>query len=60
MRQIRRCFGAQIVKGTGRLKLVGFLSEAERKEFCGNLDNHTKPITMEQWKKLPKEYKYQG
>lgn len=56
MRNQRRCFGVKLQKG-GKLQLVGFLSEQERKETCENKENHTRPITMEQWKRIPKDMK---
>ena len=56
MMQLRRCFGVQMISG-GKLKLVGFLSEQERAKFCGIKDNHTKPVTMSQWKQIPKDMK---
>lgn len=56
MRQMRRCFGVQLVKG-GKLRLVGFLSVAEREDYCKIKDNHTRPITMDEWRKIPKDMK---
>ena len=56
MRQVRRCFGVQLIEG-GKLKLVGFLSAEERDECCKVKSNHTRPITMKQWKEIPKELK---
>ena len=54
MRQLTRCFGVKLISG-GKLELIGFLSENERKNFCENKDNHTRPITMKEWKQIPKE-----
>ena len=56
MRQARRCFGVRLLTG-GKLELVGFFSEDERKKFCAIKENHTRPITMAEWKKIPKEMK---
>ena len=56
MRQLKRCFGAKMISG-GKLKLIGFLSEQERTEFCSIKGNHTRPVTMAQWKKIPKDMK---
>lgn len=56
MMQVRRCFGVKLLKG-GKLQLVGFFSEKERNEYCVIYENHTRPITMKQWKELPKDMK---
>lgn len=56
MQQIRRCFGVQLING-GKLKLIGFLTKTERTEFCNNKNNHCRPITMKQWKEIPKDMK---
>ena len=55
MRQMRRCFGVQLIQG--KLKLIGFLSESERDAFCKEKENHTRPITMKQWREIPKDMK---
>jgi hypothetical protein len=58
MRQCKRCFGVKIVKESGgKLQLVGFLSHDEREEYCKNKDNLTRPITMTEWRKVPKSMK---
>lgn len=54
--QERRYFAVELQKG-GKLKLVGFLSNNERKEVCSVKENHTRPITMEEWRKIPKDMK---
>jgi hypothetical protein len=56
MRQQKRCFGVKLISG-GKLKLIGFLSEQERAEYCGIKENHTRPITMQAWRKVPKDMK---
>lgn len=56
MRQMKRCFGVELLKG-GKLKLIGFLSESERKSVCDEKSNHIRPITMSEWKKIPKDMK---
>lgn len=56
MRQAKRCFGVRLMKG-GKLELVGFFSEKERTEYCGVKENHTRPITMKEWKEIPKDMK---
>jgi hypothetical protein len=56
MRQQKRCFGVKLISG-GKLKLIGFLSEQERAEYCGIKENHTRPITMQEWRKVPKDMK---
>ena len=56
MRQIRRLFGVKLLDG-GKLQLVGFLSETERKTTCEDKANRTKPITMAEWKKIPADMK---
>ena len=56
MLQVRRCFGVQLLDG-GKLQLVGFFSQKEREEFCKDKKNRTRPITMKQWKEIPKEMK---
>ena len=56
MMQNRRYF-ATILKKGGKLKLVAFYSTKERKEYCDTKENHARPITMEQWKKIPKDMK---
>ena len=56
MRQMRRCFGVKLMSG-GKLKLIGFLSDDERQNFCKVKENHTRPITMNEWKKIPDDMK---
>ena len=56
MIQIRICFGVKLLEG-GKLRLIGFLSQNERKEFCELKENHTRPITMKQWENIPKSMK---
>lgn len=56
MRQVKRCFGVKLISG-GKLKLIGFLSEQERTEYCSIKENHTRPVTMAQWKQIPKDMK---
>lgn len=56
MRQMRRLFGVELMNG-GKLRLVAFFSENERKAVCENKANHTRPITMAEWKQIPKEMK---
>ena len=56
MRNMRRYFAVKLLNG-GKLKLVGFLSEKERKEVCIVKENHTRPITMKQWREIPKDMK---
>ena len=54
--QMRRCFGVKLLKG-GKLQLVGFFSESERKKCCDVKENHTRPITMKQWREIPEDMK---
>ncbi len=56
MMQTRRYFGVELLKG-GKLQLVSFFSEEDRKKCCENKENHTRPITMSEWKKIPKDMK---
>lgn len=56
MRQVRRCFAVKLIKG-GQLELIGFFSENERKVYCNVKENHAKPITMKEWKEIPKDMK---
>lgn len=56
MMQTRRCFGVRLQKG-GKLELVAFFSESERQKCCESKDNHIRPITMKQWKEIPKDMK---
>jgi len=56
MMQNRRYF-ATILKKGGKLQLVAFYSTKERKEYCDIKENHARPITMEQWRKIPKDMK---
>ncbi len=56
MRQLKRCFGVKLISG-GKLELIGFLSEQERIEYCSIKENHTRPVTMAQWKQIPKDMK---
>ena len=59
MRQAKRVFGVQIVKG-GKLKLIGFFSDSEREQYCKIKENHARPVTMAQWKQIPKDMKSRG
>lgn len=54
--QMRRCFGVKLLKD-GKLQLVGFFSESERRECCEVKENHTRPITMKQWRAIPEDMK---
>ena len=54
--QMRRCFGVKLIKG-GKLELIGFLSDEERTTYCDIRENHTRKITMTEWKKIPKDMK---
>ena len=56
MRNERRCFAVKLIKG-GQLQLIGFLSIKERIAYCQNKENHARPITMKQWKEIPKDMK---
>lgn len=56
MRQMRRYFAVQLISG-GKLKLIGFLSESERKAFCEEKENHCRKVTMKQWREIPKDMK---
>ena len=56
MMQNRRCFGVKLSKG-GKLELIGFFSDKERKEYCDTRENHTRPITIKQWREIPKDMK---
>lgn len=56
MMQMRRCFGVKLLKD-GKLQLVGFFSESERRECCEVKENHTRPITMKQWRAIPEDMK---
>lgn len=56
MMQERRYFAVQMVKG-GKLQLTGFFSYNERKEFCNEKENHARPVTMKQWREIPKDMK---
>ena len=56
MMQNRRYFAIILKKG-GKLQLVAFYSTKERKEYCDIKENHARPITMEQWRKIPKDMK---
>lgn len=54
MMQTRRYFAVELLKG-GKLRLVSFFSESERKKCCEIKENHTRPITMKEWKEIPKD-----
>ena len=54
--QNRRYF-ATILKKGGKLQLIAFYSTKERKEYCEIKENHARPITMEQGRKIPKDMK---
>lgn len=41
----------------GKLQLVGFFSTDERDAYCKDKANHTRPITMKQWREVPKDMK---
>lgn len=56
MRQMKRLFGVKLLEG-GKLQLVGFFSESERKAVCENKENHTRPITLAEWRKVPNDMK---
>lgn len=56
MMQRRRYFAVVLQKG-GKLALTFFYSESERKAFCEVKENHTRPITMQEWKNISKEMK---
>lgn len=56
MLQNKRYFAATLQKG-GKLSLIFFYSLSERTEFCNIKENHTRPITMDQWRKVPKDMK---
>ena len=57
MRNEKRCFAVKLLKG-GKLQLIGFFSQDERKAFCEVKENHSRPITMADWRKIPKDMKY--
>ena len=54
--QARRYFAVELLKN-GKLQLVSFFSEDERKKCCEIKENHTRPITMAMWRKVPKDMK---
>ena len=56
MRNERRCFAVKMVKG-GKLQLIGFFSASERDSYCEIKENHTRPVTMKQWKEISKDMK---
>lgn len=56
MRNMKRYFAVTLKNG-GKLKLTAFFSESERKSFCDNKENRTRPITMKQWREIPKDMK---
>ena len=56
MMQERRCWAVTLRKD-GKLELKGFFSQAERKAICEVKENHTRPITMKQWREIPKDMK---
>jgi hypothetical protein len=53
----RRRYFAVTLKAGGKLELTAFFTEQERKEFCEVKENHTRPITMNEWRKVPKDMK---
>lgn len=53
----RRRYFAVTLKEGGKLELIAFFTEQERKEFCEAKENHTRPITMNEWRKVPKDMK---
>ncbi len=53
---MKRLFGVKLLEG-GKLQLVGFFSESERKAVCENKENHTRPITLAEWRKVPNDMK---
>jgi hypothetical protein len=56
MMQERRCWAVTLRKD-GKLELKGFFSQTERKAICEVKENHTRPITMKQWREIPKDMK---
>jgi len=56
VRNERRYWIVILEKG-GKLRLSALFSRKEREEYCSIKENHARPITMEQWKKIPKDMK---
>lgn len=56
VRNERRYWIVILEKG-GKLRLSFLYSHKEREEFCKVKENHARPITMAEWKKIPKDMK---
>lgn len=56
MRNQTRYFAVKLLNG-GKLELIAFFSSKERAMVCNGKSNHIRPITMNEWKKIPKDMK---
>ena len=56
MLQNKRFFAVTLKEG-GKLKLTYFYSSTERAEYCKIKENHTRPVTLKQWREIPKDMK---